>query len=176
MPTLSAIAPPPSSYSDGGSVTCSPVMAAASCAMPSTERQSPAVRRDLHLKRAGRREHVNEWRADRAVVRQHEDALVLVAQPEFALGADHARGLDAAYDRRGQLHRLAGPAVREHRAHPRERDLLPRRDVRRAADDGGRLAAHVDVGQAQPVSVGVRAHIEDMADDDLIPPPAGAGS
>ena len=134
-----------------------------------------AVRGDFDLQRAGRREYVNEGSADRALIRQHEDALVLVAQPEFALGADHARGLDAAYDGCRQFHRLARLAAREHRAHPRERDLLPCGNVRRAADDGGRLAARVHVGQPEPVGVGVRVHVQDTADDDVVPSAAGAG-
>ena len=135
----------------------------------------PPIRRDLNLQRAAGRQNVGERRADRSVAVQHEDALVLVAQPQFALRADHARRLDAANDRRRQLHRLARLAVDEHRAEAGERDPLPCRDVRRAAHDDPPLAADVDVGQAQPVGVRVRPDVFDAPDDDVRPAAARAG-
>ena len=134
-----------------------------------------AVRRDLDLQRAAGRQNAGERRPHRALGAQNENALVLVAQPQFALRADHPGGLDAAYDRRRQLHRLARFAVGEDGADAGERDLLSGGEVRRAAHDRLRGVSGVHVREAQAVGVRMRADVRHQADDDVRPARAGAG-
>ena len=126
------------------------------------------VRRDLDVE-DDVAEVAREGRAEGRVVGQHEDALVLVGQAQLALGADHAARLDAANLCRLQLRRMTAVRVDQVGADAGEGDLLPRGDVRRAADDGVRGAAHIDGGEAQPVGVGVRVDGRHAPDDDVVP-------
>ena len=100
---------------------------------------------------------------------------MLVAQPQFALRADHPGGLDASYDRRRQLHRLARLAVGEDGADAGERDLLPCGHVRRAAHDRPRRVSRVHVCEPQAVGVRMRADVRHQPDDDVRPARSGAG-
>ena len=94
---------------------------------------------------------------------------MLVAQAEFALRADHARGLDAADDGRGERHGLARLIADKSCADLREGDLLAGAYVRRAADDRPRLAAKIDDGETESVRVRMRADVEDPANEDAAP-------
>ena len=94
---------------------------------------------------------------------------MVVAKPKFKRRADHARGADAANGRCLERVGLAGARVDEHRAFHGEGDLLPGRDIGRAADYGSGLAiADVHGGQHQAVGVGVRVNAEHMAHDEAI--------
>ena len=125
---------PAAAYSSDGSRTGSPVSAATSRAMPSTESQSGrfGVTESSKIDVA---DDVGERRADRRVVGQHEDAFVVFGEAELALAEHHAGGLDAADLRRLEHRRLAAVAVAHVRADRREGDLLADGEVRRAADD-----------------------------------------
>jgi hypothetical protein len=111
------------------------------------------------------------------VVVEHDDAGVVVAEPELVLGAQHAGRHDA-------LHRLG--AERDRAAvRPRQRrtDLRPqhlaagRGDVARAAHDLGRcptaLGDHVD--QRQLLGLGVRPLAGDLGDHHAGEPGAERG-
>ncbi len=83
---------------------------------------------------------------------------MVVAEAELARRAQHALGDDAAnlaaFDRE-----VAG----QHRADARERDDHAGRDVGRAAHDAELTVAEVDVGEPDPVGVGVRDDVEDLS-------------
>ena len=101
-------------------------------------------------------------RADRRVVGQLHDAVVVVAELELGGRAQHAVRLDAADDALGERDLLAGnigPDRREHALHPGAR-------VRRAADDLNRARAGFDDADPQPVGVGMRLGLDDVADDE----------
>ena len=70
---------------------------------------------------------------------------------------------------------LPEAGVDEPGALPGEGDLLSNGHVGRAADHGSGLAvAQVDRGQRQAVGVGVRLHLDDATDQDLVPVPFAA--
>ena len=105
------------------------------------------VRRDLGVQNRIA-EIAGEWRADRSVVVQHEDAFMVLAESQLERRADHSRRLDAPDARALEGLHLAGAWTVQACALPGERDLLSGGNVRRAADDGGRLAVtDVDGGQ-----------------------------
>ncbi len=101
--------------------------------------------------------------AERRVGRQREDAVVVVAETELARRAQHAFGDDpadlAAFDLE-----VAG----QHRADARERHDHPGLDVRRAAHDPQLTVAEIDVGEPDPIGVGVRDDVEDAGDDHAV--------
>ena len=110
-------------------------------------------------------EVVGERRAHRRIRRQLEDALVLVGEPQLALGQHHPRGLDAANARGLEGRGLAAARVDQRGALAREGDALSGGDVRRAADDGVRLArAVLDRREDEAVGVGVRIDREHLGD------------
>ena len=121
-------------------------------------------------------QHVHERSAHGHIVVQHEDAAVVFAETQLALRAHHAGRQDAPDLRGLQGLDLARPVAAQHRALAGEGDLLSGRDVRSAADDSGRLAvAQVDRGQAKPVGVRVRVHLQDIPDEHLVAVPASPG-
>ena len=121
-------------------------------------------------------QHVNQGRAHRQVVAQHEDAAVVVAEAQLALRAHHAGRQDAPDLRSLQGLHIAGPVAAQHRALAGEGDLLPSRDVGSAADHGRRLAvANIHGGQGKPIGIGVRVHLQDMPDNHPVPVPVSPG-
>src|SRR5205823_9924092 len=90
--------------------------------------------------------------------------VVLLADPELALGAEHAFGRDAA-DRR----RADGATAGQHRARRRERGAHAARGVRRAADDAEALRPGAHTAHYEPMTVTL-AELAldrlDLADDD----------
>ena len=129
-----------------------------------------AVGRHLHHERIGAGQIGGEGGAEGRVVGEHQDALVLVAQAQLALGADHALGDDAADGGGAERAQLARALVMELGADAGEGDVLPCGDVGRAADDRLRPRAGIDGGEPQAVGVGVRAQLEHAADDDVLAP------
>ena len=102
--------------------------------------------------------------ADRRVVRQLHDALVIVAELELGRRAQHAVRLDAADDALGEGDLLpgdVGPDRREHALHAGAR-------VGRAAHDLHGLAAGVDHADPQPVGVGMLFGLDDARDDEAV--------
>ena len=102
--------------------------------------------------------------ADRRVVGQFDDAVVILAELELRGRAEHAVQLDAADDALGERQLLAGnigPHRREHALHAGAR-------IRRAADDLHRVAAGVDDADFQPVGVGVLLGFDDGSDDEAV--------
>ncbi len=89
---------------------------------------------------------------------QHEDALVVVTQPELLLAQDHARRFHAANRAQLELRLLARVAIDQLGALGGEGDLLTDRHVRRTADDLLFAGAGVHRHQPEPVRVGVRLH------------------
>ena len=131
-----------------------------------------AVRPGVHVQHHVA-EVVGERRAHRRIRGQLEDALVLVGQPQFALGEHHPRGLDAANARALERRGLAAARVDQPRTLAGEGDALPGGDVRGAADDGVRLArAVLDGGEHEAVRVGVRIDGEHLGDGHEIAVPA----
>ena len=123
----------------------------------------------------GLAEHLAQRRPDGGRVVEDEDALVLIGEAELQLRADHAGRDDAADLRPLELAGRAGMRIVEGGALQREGDLLPRRDVGRAADDRlGRVAAVVHGGQAEAVGGGVGLDAGDEADADEVAPVARA--
>ena len=116
--------------------------------------------------------------ADRRVVGQVDDAVVILGKLELGFGAEHAVELDAADDPLGERDLLAGdvgPDRREHAFHARPR-------VRRAADDLHRRASRVDHADAQAVGVRMRRRLDHARDDEALrtwrrgpPPPRPRG-
>ena len=124
------------------------------------------VRRDLDLEHAIVEPEVrDEVGAERRVGVEHQHArLVLLAEPELALRAEHALRLDAADlgdGDRAARRAARRPAARRPRARRRAR-------VRRAADDRVALAPGADPAQHEPVAVAL-AELAldrlDLADD-----------
>ena len=111
-----------------------------------------------------------QGRAQRGLVRQHHDAAVVVAQPQFQLGAYHPLGLDAPDGGGRQRFPLAGMGVIEIGADPAEANLLAFGHVRRAADDLGLVPAGADSTQTKAVGIGVGPDAGDQAHIDLAPP------
>ena len=102
--------------------------------------------------------------ADRRVVGQIDDAVVIVGEFELGRRAQHAVRFDAADDALGERDLLAGdvgPDRREHALHAGAR-------VGRAADDLHRLAAGVDDADPQPVGVGMLLGFDDARDDEAV--------
>ena len=115
--------------------------------------------------------------ADRGVVRQHEDTLMLFRHAELLLGADHPLGLhptNLAGLERLVLQRV-DIGIDQSRANERERDLLARQNIRRAGDDSELMRAGVDGCQNEAIRVGVRHNGDDFADEDVLPLLANAG-
>ena len=115
------------------------------------------VRRELDVEDVSPRT-CGQRRADRRVLGQDEDALVLVGEAELLLGADHARGLDAADLRRLEHGRLAGVAVDQPRADARRRRPSGPAATLGAPQTTVRLLAAPmsTVARTQAVGVGVR--------------------
>ena len=88
-----------------------------------------------------------------------EDAVVIVAEPELLRGAQHPVG-DLATD----LASLQREAAGQRRARRRERHHHPGMNVGCTAHDAGLAFAEVDIGELQPVGVGMREHFEDAGD------------
>ena len=133
-----------------------------------------AVGRDFGVQ-DGVSQILRERRADGGVRVENEDAVMIVAKTELQRRADHPARFDAADA--GALERLgfAGARAEERRALAGEGDFLPRRHVRRAADDRLRSPA-ADVHRDQPQTVGVRMRLDAqrLAHDDLIGVPVRA--
>ena len=102
-------------------------------------------------------------RADRRIVRQFDDALVIVGDLQLEFGHQHAAALDAADGADLQRHVLAGDeGARRH-----EHALHAGARIRRAAHDLDRLAvAGIDHADAQPVGVGMLLRLDDARDDE----------
>ena len=110
-----------------------------------------------------------QWRPDWRIVGQHDDAQVVVAQPQLNGGTDHPLGLNATYLGGFQGLVPLGVGVIDIGPHLGEADVLFGGDVGSAADDFQLLGASADHTEAQPVGVGMRADVGHMADVDLAP-------
>ncbi len=101
--------------------------------------------------------------ADRRIVRQIDDAFVIVGDLQLELGHQHAAALDAADGADGQRQILAGNV----RARRHEHALHSGTRVRRAAHHLDRLAvAGIHYTDAQPVGVGMLLGFDDARDDE----------
>ena len=105
----------------------------------------------------------------RRVLRQDQDALVVGAKGQLALGADHARRLHAADPGRLQRLHVSRPGVDQARAHPGEGHLLPRGYVGSAAYDGQLLAFQADRRQPQAVRVGMWVNADHVSHKHVVP-------
>jgi len=124
---------------------------------------------------------VGQRHADRCIVLQDDDALVLVGNAQFLEGADHGIGRDAANLRRLQfledflLHMAVeqdGTAQGDHHLLPLVSDL----DVGRTGDQRlGPAFPISDDGQREPIGIGMAFHFEDFADQDLVLVPHRSG-
>lgn len=105
-------------------------------------------------------------RAHRRVRRQHEDAVVVVAQAQLVLGADHAAALDPADLARRQRDGPARP-TRQRGADRCVGHDLALCHVGRAADDLRRgPVARVHGDEAQAIGIRMRAHGQRARRDD----------
>ena len=105
--------------------------------------------------------------AERGIGRQLEDARMVVAEAELTRRAEHALRDDAA-----DLAALDREVSRQHRADWSERHDHAGFDVGRAAHHPLLPGAEVDVGEADPIGVGMRDHVENPGDDDAVHVPA----
>ena len=104
-------------------------------------------------------QHLAHVGTGRRVIRQREDAVMVVTETELAhRGAQHPFRHDTA-----DLAPLDLEVARQHRADTRERNHHAGFDVRCAADDSQLPGAEVDVGQADPIRIGMRDDIETRA-------------
>ncbi len=96
--------------------------------------------------------------ADRRILRQFDDAIVLVAERQFAETDEHAFGFHAAYVAHLQNHAAGG----NDGARRGEDGVQPGARIRRTADDGALGAvADIDAAGAQPVGVRVLHRLDD---------------
>ena len=103
-----------------------------------------------------------EGGAGNPVVWQHHDAIAVVAETEFDLGADHALGGDAAQLRLADLR-----AIRQLTARQDDGNGLAGGDIRGATDDGARFGlTGIDTAHREAVGIGVGLALEHLADDD----------
>ena len=102
--------------------------------------------------------------ADRRVLRELDDPLVIVAELELRRRAQHAVRFDAADDALGEGHLLAGNI----RADRRENALHARARIGRAADDLHRAAAGFDDADLEPVGVGMRLGLDDGSNHEAV--------
>ena len=132
--------------------------------MPCTPVQSDAVRRQVDLDhRIVEAGPLRIVRADRRIVRQLDDALVIVGDLQLEFGDQHAAAFDAADGADLQRHILAG----DERARRHEHALHAGARIRRAAHDLDRIAAAgIDHAHAQPVGVGMLLRLDDARDDE----------
>ena len=113
-----------------------------------------------------RRHHVNEARTDLHVCRQHEDAVVILREPEFLLAADHPVRFDAADLGRLDLERPLTARVGQGVTRLNDHNFLAALDVGRAAHDlldapwGQRNTA-----DAQLVGIGVTLLVQHLPHD-----------
>ena len=102
-------------------------------------------------------------RPDRRIVRQVDDAFVVVGKLQLEFGDEHAAALDAADGADGERHVLAG----DKRARRHEHALHAGARIGRAAHHLDRIAAagihHAD---AQPVGIGVLFGLDHPRDDE----------
>ena len=135
--------------------------AARSRAMPRTREAVAAVRRDADIDhRIVEAGPLRVRHADRRILRQVEDAGVVVAETHLALGQQHARAAHAAD--LADLQRDAGAG--DERAGRGEHALHAGARIRRAADHAHRVAAGIDRAHAQPVGVRVLHRLDHARD------------
>ena len=103
---------------------------------------------------------LGEGRADGRVVGQLDDAVMILAQPHLALGAEHAVGFDAADHPGLELQPGAGNVA----ADRREDALHAGARIGRAADHLDLAAAGIDQADPQPVGIGMLLGLHDIAD------------
>ena len=108
---------------------------------------------------------VPEVLPDRRIVRQVQQAAMVVRQLQFLCGAQHSLRFDAAQLSDLDLERLAVFARRQHGANQRARDLHPGAHVRRAADDGERGAGTgIDLADVEPVGIRMAGDFQHLGD------------
>jgi hypothetical protein len=107
-----------------------------------------------------------ELRPDRCVRLEDEDAVRISAEAELVTRAEHPLALRARD--RGDLD---APVAGQDRSRERHRHPLARRDVGRTADDRelGPAVPDADAGQRKPCRTGVRRHLDELTDDDVLP-------
>ena len=146
-------------------------------------RQNGDVEHDVaHIVGGG---HANpKGRSSRRIVVEDDDALVFVAQAQFFFRTNHGVAQHAAQFGRLERHQHAAGlvAVVQCRAFFGKHDLRPVfesplsfqiKDVRRTGHNLMRFPHTViDVGQHEPISVGMWPHLDDLGDDDLVPIPS----
>ena len=116
---------------------------------------------DLHIEgRIVEPERLGRRHADRQVVGEVDDALVILRDHHLAFRTQHAVRFDAADLRLLQIDagaRNVGARRREDAGHAGAR-------VGRAAHDLNHAVAGLDVADPEPVGIGVRARLDDLGD------------
>ena len=123
------------------------------------------IRRQIEMDdRIGKRQVLVQFHADRSIARQFDNAVGVVAEAQFGLGAQHAIGDDPT--NRPLFQRYA---VWQRQARNREHPLHALPDIGRAANDLDRLlAACRNLANAQAIRVGMLLHVDDLADDHAV--------
>jgi hypothetical protein len=128
------------------------------------------VRRNLEL------DHIvakilAQRQANRRIVGQDHDPLMLRRQPQLFLGADHPLRLDATDDRRLKrlVLQLLDIRIDQPRARQCQRHPLPLGDVRRARHNRQPMLTGNDRRQHEPVGVRVPLDLLDLGNVDPIP-------
>ena len=109
------------------------------------------------------RERLEQRGAGLELVGKHDDPGVVLAQADLVLGQDHPPRVLAA-----QFALVEGCVQdRQQRSRKRDRDRCADLEVPGAAHDLAHVAlCHIDLTDAQPVSVRVRLHREHLADEE----------
>ncbi len=96
---------------------------------------------------------------------------MFLAQAEFLLRAGHAFGHDSANLARFKRLVFQFVGIRVDQASPgeRKRDLLPLSDVRGAGDNGELMLTGFNVGEHEPVSIGMLRHAAHQAYKHVVP-------
>ena len=123
-----------------------------------------AVRGDFDLEERVGGDELVERAADGGVCGEDHEALVVVAEAEFAAAAHHAAAEDAA-----EFAFFDGEVAGEDCAGEGDGDAVARGEVFRAADDlAGFRGTVVDLAEAEFIGVGVWDEACDSADDDEV--------
>jgi hypothetical protein len=123
-----------------------------------------AVRGDFDLEERVGGDELVERAADGGVCGEDHEALMVVAEAEFAAAAHHAAAEDAA-----EFAFFDGEVAGEDCAGEGDGDAVARGEVFRAADDlAGFRGTVVDLAEAEFIGVGVRNEASDSADDDEV--------
>ena len=114
-------------------------------------KQVRTVGRHFHFHHRIRLDDLGDRRADFQLLRKNPEAVLLVGQPQFGSGAEHAAGFHAA-----QLAHLDFKVAGQHRSRQGAGNLVPHLVVLRAAHDlVQRAVSHVHLADLQAVRLGM---------------------